>query len=375
MDQLIDQVFCDRYHIHTCLDRQKGQRTYHATNLVTNLPVVVQILLFDPDFFGDNLNLFKREAETLKSLSHRAIPKYLDSFEINMGLFKGFAIVQSYSNARSLQEWVQSGRTFSEAELMSMATELLDILDYLHQRPRPVIHRDINPSNVLLGDRSGNSPGHVYLVDFGAVQAVPQDGTVTVVGTYGYMALEQFGGRSSPASDLYGLGATLIYLATRQNPADLLQQDLQVKSEQLAHISPSFRDWLCWLTEIDGSKRPSSAKDALEHIEQPPKTEIPLSSTQQFSPASQLTTKIQLSKTSNSLKINIPSNQINALSLNKNKLNWGCHYYLASLGLFFLIPFFPFLIHFYSFAIYAVFIWILWPFLSYLIQNLIRAKI
>ncbi|HBE34384.1 MAG TPA: serine/threonine protein kinase, partial [Cyanobacteria bacterium UBA11368] len=42
--------------------------------------------------------------------------------------------------------------------------------------------------------------------------AAKQSGTITVVGTYGYMPPEQFGGRAVPASDLYSLGATLIYL-------------------------------------------------------------------------------------------------------------------------------------------------------------------
>ena len=55
----------------------------------------------------------------------------------------------------------------------------------------------------------------MYLVDFGAVQAAAvEQGTITVVGTYGYMPPEQFGGRAVAASDLYSLGATLIYLAS-----------------------------------------------------------------------------------------------------------------------------------------------------------------
>ncbi|MBD1874302.1 hypothetical protein H6F75_12480 [Nodosilinea sp. FACHB-131] len=85
---------------------------------------------------------------------------------------------------------------------MAIAKALLDILEYLYRLQPPVIHRDIKPSNVLLKNRSGNSPGEVYLIDFGSVQTAAHGGTVTVVGTYGYMPPEQFGGRSLPASDL-----------------------------------------------------------------------------------------------------------------------------------------------------------------------------
>ena len=72
-----------------------------------------------------------------------------------------------------MQDWVESGRTFSESDIKEIAKKLLDILDYLHHRQPPVIHRDLKPSNILLADRSGNSPGEVYLIDFGSVQTVP----------------------------------------------------------------------------------------------------------------------------------------------------------------------------------------------------------
>jgi len=134
-----------------------------------------------------------------------------------------------------------------------------------------VIHRDIKPSNILLKNRSGNSVGEVYLVDFGAVQtlATQQGKTVTVVGTYGYMPPEQFGGRAVPASDLYGLGATLIALITKQHPADLPQQDLQIEFEQFSQLSPAFTNWLKWMTHPSLERRPASVEIAKEVLEKP----------------------------------------------------------------------------------------------------------
>ncbi|NJN88682.1 MAG: protein kinase, partial [Leptolyngbyaceae cyanobacterium SL_7_1] len=148
MDQLIGQVLHDRYCIQTLLGRKTGRRTFLATDWQTQSPVVVKLLLFGADFSWDDLKLFEREAETLKALDHPAIPRYLDSFEIETELGKGFALVQSYIQARSLQEWMQSGRTFSEAELRAIAEELLTILNYLHTRQPAVVHRDIKPSNI-----------------------------------------------------------------------------------------------------------------------------------------------------------------------------------------------------------------------------------
>lgn len=73
----------------------------------------------------------------------------------------------------------------------------------------------------------GRPGGRVFLVDFGGVQAAAAGAGLglgsTVVGTYGFMAPEQFRGAAQPASDLYGLGGTLLYLLTGRLPSDFPQ--------------------------------------------------------------------------------------------------------------------------------------------------------
>ncbi len=270
MTQLIGRIFHNRYRIESLLGRQTGRRTFLATDLRTGASVVIKLLLFGPDFTWSDLKLFEREAAVLKSLDHNAIPKYLDSFEVETEIGKGFALVQSYIKAKSLQEWIQSGRTFSESELREIATSLLKTLDYLHQRHPAVVHRDIKPSNILMSDRSWWHSGQVYLVDFGSVQAADQSGTRTVVGTYGYMPPEQFGGQTVPASDLYALGATLIYLASGQSPDQLPQRGMRLLFENQVALKSHWIDWLKWLTEPSLDRRLTSAKQALEALQQSP---------------------------------------------------------------------------------------------------------
>lgn len=265
------EILHQRYEIQQRLGKKAGRQTLLARDLETGELVVVKLLTFSSDFNWDDLKLFERETETLKALTHPAIPRYLDSFELSAAKSKGFALVQSYIEALSLEEHLQAGRTFSEGEVRQLAKALLEILIYLHGQKPPVIHRDIKPSNILLTNRSGNSVGQVYLVDFGSVQTLAtQEGkTVTVVGTYGYMPPEQFGGRAVPASDLYGLGATLIALLTRMHPADLPQQQMRIQFEQAAPLSPVFADWLSQLIEPSLDRRFASAKSALQALEQP----------------------------------------------------------------------------------------------------------
>lgn len=254
---MIDDFLHDRYQLRECLSRKAGRSTYLAFDLEFQYLVVIKVLHFDPDFQWDDLKLFEREVNTLQNLDHPAIPKYLNYFEIA----SGFALVQTYIEAPSLETIVKAGRKFSEAEVIELADRLLSILIYLHDRLPPIIHRDLKPSNILLTNRSGNSIGDVYLVDFGSVQtfASKEGGTITVVGTYGYMPPEQFGSKTTTASDLYSLGMTLIYLTTATHPADLEHINGRIQFDR-THFSGRFARWLEKITEPPLDRRFPSAR-------------------------------------------------------------------------------------------------------------------
>ncbi|MBD0264795.1 MAG: serine/threonine protein kinase, partial [Tolypothrix sp. Co-bin9] len=81
------------------------------------------------------------------------------------------------------------------------------------------------------------------------------------------MPPEQFGERAVPASDLYALGATLIYLASGQHPADLPQRNLRICFENYVSLSNTFIDWLQWMTEPSLEQRLESANHALQALE------------------------------------------------------------------------------------------------------------
>jgi serine/threonine protein kinase len=302
--QVLGDRFASRYEVQQQLGKRAGRRTLLARDIVTQELVVVKLVSFGSDFEWDDLKLFEREAQTLKSLSHPAIPQYLDYFELDSPTGKKLALVQTYVEGKSLEEQLKAGRTFSETEVKQIAKALLEILIYLHGRQPPVIHRDIKPSNILLHNRSGNSVGEVYLVDFGSVQTLAgkEGGTITVVGTYGYMPQEQFGGRTVGASDLYSLGATLIYLVTGTHPADLPQKDFRIQFEQACNLTPALSSWLRWMTEPVLDRRLASAAQALQALEQeqPTRDSVPLAIDQ---PAN---SEVSLTKNADCLEILLP---------------------------------------------------------------------
>jgi serine/threonine protein kinase len=260
-----EQVLHERYQLKQKLGQNAGRQTWLADDLHATPaePVIVKLLAFGGEVQWDDLKLFEREAQILKQLDHPRIPKYRDYFSIDdKSLW--FGLVQEYIPGASLKELLNQGKRFTEKQVRKIAVDLLKILIDLHGLNPAVLHRDIKPSNLILGEDK-----QVYLVDFGAVQdrAAKEGATFTVVGTYGYAPMEQFGGRAVPVSDLYALGATLIHLLTATPPGDLPQRNLRICFEDRVNLSPSLVKWIEKMTEPAPEHRFKSAKQALLALE------------------------------------------------------------------------------------------------------------
>ncbi|MFP5270711.1 serine/threonine protein kinase [Coleofasciculus sp.] len=262
---LHQQILRDRYQLKQKLGDNPRRQTWLADDITLSVPqpVIVKLLTFGGEVQWDDLRLFEREAQILKQLKHPRIPKYRDYFHIDERSL-WFGLVQDYIPGVSLKTLMSQGQRFIEADIRKIARELLHILQFLHQLNPAVLHRDIKPSNVIWGE-----DGHIYLVDFGAVQdrATTEGATFTVVGTYGYAPMEQFGGRAVPSSDLYALGATLIHLLTGTAPADLPQRNLRICFEDRVNLNPSLVSWMQTLTEPALEQRFKSAAAALNALE------------------------------------------------------------------------------------------------------------
>lgn len=261
-----EQVLQNRYQLKQKLGDNAARQTWLAIDLEISdveTHVVIKLLCFGGQIQWENLKLFEREAQVLKQLNHPQIPKYRDYFCID-DRFLWFGLVENYIPGSSFKDLLNQGKKFTEQQVRKIAVNLLNILVYLHELNPPVLHRDIKPSNLICGESE-----QIYLVDFGAVQdtAAKEGATFTVVGTYGYTPMEQFGGRAVPASDLYALGATLIHLLTGTAPADLPQKDLRIQFSDRTTISPSLVAWIEKLTEPVPERRFSSARQAIAALE------------------------------------------------------------------------------------------------------------
>ena len=236
------QVIYDRYKLREKFGNNTGRQTWLAQDLESETTelVIIKLLTFGGNIKWDDVRLFEREAQILQQLNHDRIPKYKNYFSIDDDTL-WFGLVEEFIVGNSLKQLLEQGTRFGEAEVINIAQEVLQTLVYLHSFNPPILHRDIKPSNLLLGDDN-----KIYLVDFGAVQdSFAAEGTTfTVVGTYGYAPLEQFGGKTVPASDLYALGVTLIHLLTRTAPSSLPNKELKIQFRDRVTVSPQLANWL-----------------------------------------------------------------------------------------------------------------------------------
>jgi hypothetical protein len=149
-------------------------------------------------------------------------------------------------------------------EALAHAISVAGVLEYLADLPQPLIHHDIKPANLIVrpDDR------RLVLVDFGGAAldtpATAQTPRQENYGTPGYAAPEQYTGLSTPASDIFGLGATLYHLLTNDDPGDH-----PLEFPQLATLSPTVAEVLRPALERDPAARPDAQhfRTALQHLQ------------------------------------------------------------------------------------------------------------
>ncbi len=156
---------------------------------------------------------FRREASILATLNHPAVPDVYDFFTEGDRSY----LVLEYIAGEDLEVLLAERTTpFPSETILDWSLQICDVLAYLHSTdPKPVVFRDLKPSNIMLDPH-----GRIRLIDFNIAKAFQGDVKGTMIGTEGYSPPEQYRGMSSPAGDIYALGATLHHLLTLQDPRD-----------------------------------------------------------------------------------------------------------------------------------------------------------
>ena len=220
-------------------------------------PVVIKELI--PTTHNPNaLALFNREADTLISLKHAAIPTCYAFFE-ELG---HHYLILEYMRGPTLLEAIGRHGRFPEDVVRNILLRLLDVLDYLHMQDPPLVHGDLSPENVVL-----LPTGRIGLIDFGAIRVYePELATVNApgVGKEIYSPPEQRRGEIHPASDLFALGVTALYMVTGMHPREMWDSYERVFKWDEGGLSPLLNTVVRRLVAADIRDRVPSAAEAMD---------------------------------------------------------------------------------------------------------------
>lgn len=278
---LVGEILQGHYQVTKKLGEGGFGETYLAVDTSRfNIPCVVKRLKpQNQSTFKWVQQAFEKEAKTLGVLGkHPQIPELLAYFQERQEFF----LVQEFVDADDLRKKIIRGQKWSENQVIFLLQRILEILAFVHQNG--VIHRDLKPENILFHQNN-----QVVIIDFGAVKQVSTKvfntqgvitSTTAIVGTQGYMPVEQLRGHPMLCSDVYAVGMMGIEAITGRYPLelDIDSNTLQVVWRNLVPVRDDLADILDRMISYHPNQRYQSASGALQAIQELTNTVYPATS-------------------------------------------------------------------------------------------------
>jgi serine/threonine protein kinase len=234
---------------------------YRARYVVNNREVAVKML---PADVTDKTVLarFEREMEVLKNLRHPNIVRCFGGSCEDKQRFYAMELI----SGGSLEDVLQSRGKLSWEQVIDYGQQMCAGLDASHKAG--VVHRDVKPSNFLVGPNNTLKLSDFGLASVAAARKITAAGKTA--GTLLYMSPEQIrGGEVTPASDIYALGCVFYELLTGRppfvgdSPAATLhmhcKQEIPRASQVALDCPPVFESLIIRMMAKDPAQRPESA--------------------------------------------------------------------------------------------------------------------
>ncbi len=211
------KILGDRYYLHHLVAQSNCSKIFLATDLIINGRKCAIKQLY-PSYCPAKIrpkveSAFLDEAKILKQLAqkHPQICQFYNYFLDSGNQY----IVQEWIEGTTLEARLRQRPKLKQSEIKNILVNILQILTYVHSLG--IVHNDIKPGNIVLR-LEDKLP---VLIDFGVARKVNTDYGQNIVGTPGYMSVEQAMGKTIFNNDLYSLGLTAIYLLTGKSPQSI----------------------------------------------------------------------------------------------------------------------------------------------------------
>ena len=240
--------FLAEYDQMECLSSHRGRETFLVRRTADGAMAVAKC--YDRAVY----TLLPAGTDVTETLDHPGLPHYLGRYENENCV----CVVREYIPGVSLAEYAGE-RTLTQQKIVEICIRLAEILQYLHSRPQPIIHRDVKPENVILGE-----DGAIWLIDFDIARTYKQgaDSDTLFFGTKGYAPPEQYGFAQTDArTDVYSLGVLLRFLLTgsiRENRNIRIYRPLERVIARCTAFAPDKR-----YPDMNAVKRALSAANPL----------------------------------------------------------------------------------------------------------------
>ncbi len=255
------------------LDQELGRGgfgiTFKATHHLLGQPVVIktlnEVIGQDPNY-ADYLRKFQDEARRLALCLHPNIVRVSDFFTEAGHAY----MVMEFIDGTSLDQVIFPDQPLPETTAIHYVQQVGEALRVVHQNG--LLHRDVKPHNIMR--RRGTD--QVVLIDFGTARefALGTTQTHTSLVSSGYAPIEQYltQGQRTPATDVYGLAATLYSLVTATAPVAAILRDRQPLPDPRSlrpDLSAATNQAIIRGMAMEAQHRPPSVDDWLALLNRP----------------------------------------------------------------------------------------------------------
>jgi len=264
---MIGTLLLNRYELLEKIGEGGMGIVYKAKCTLLNRFVAIKILKTELIDCEDFITRFKREANSIASLSHPNIVSVYDAGSENNINF----IVMEYINGKTLKQLLKENLSLSPLQTLDIAFQIATALECAHKNK--IIHRDIKPDNILITEDN-----IVKLTDFG-IAKVADSVTLTnsnkIIGSVHYISPEQAKGKLVDyRTDIYSLGIVMYEMITGQVPYNAensisvvmmhIQEPILEPKEINTHIPDNINQVILKTLEKEPINRFQTAKELAE---------------------------------------------------------------------------------------------------------------